>query len=49
MPWCGAVMTMLAVCGLTHKDSYRDVAVVNIAITMKGAVLAIILGTLGVC
>ena len=49
MPWCGAVMTMLAVCGLTHKDSYRDVAVVNIAITMTGAVLAIILGTLGVC
>ncbi len=49
MPWCGAVMTMFAVCGLTHKDSYVDVAVVNIAITMAGAVLAIILGTLGVC
>jgi H+/gluconate symporter-like permease len=49
MPWCGAVMTMLAVCGLTHKDSYKDVAVVNILITMTGAVLAIILGSLGVC
>ncbi|MGN1168241.1 MAG: GntP family permease [Lachnospiraceae bacterium] len=49
MPWCGAVMTMLAVCGLTHKDSYKDVAVVNIAITMSGAILAIILGSLGVC
>lgn len=49
MPWCGAVMTMLAVCGLTHKDSYRDVAVVNIAITMTGAVLAIILGSMGIC
>lgn len=49
MPWCGAVMTMFAVCGLTHKDSYKDVAVVNIGITMTGAVLAIILGSLGVC
>lgn len=49
MPWCGAVMTMFAVCGLTHKDSYKDVAVVNIGITMTGAILAIILGSLGVC
>lgn len=49
MPWCGSVLTLLAVCGLTHKDSYRDLAVVNIAITMSGAVLAIILGSLGVC
>lgn len=49
MPWCGAVMTMFAVCGVTHKDSYRDVAVVNIAITMTGAILAIILGTIGIC
>ena len=49
MPWCGAVMTMLAVCGLTHKDSYKDVAVVNIAITMTGAILAIILGSFGIC
>ena len=49
MPWCGAVMTMFAVCGVTHKDSYRDVAVVNIGITMTGAVLAILLGTMGVC
>ena len=32
-----------------HKDSYKDVAVVNIAITMSGAVLAIILGSMGVC
>ena len=49
MPWCGAVMTMFAVCGVTHKDSYRDVAVVNIAITASGAILAIILGSMGVC
>lgn len=49
MPWCGAVMTMFAVCGVTHKDSYRDIAVVNIAITVSGALLAVVLGTLGVC
>lgn len=42
-------MTMLAVCGVTHKDSYLDVAVVNIVITMTGAVLAIILGSMGIC
>lgn len=49
MPWCGAVMTMFAVCGVTHKESYADVAVVNIVITMLGAVLAIVLGSMGVC
>ena len=49
MPWCGAVMTMFAVCGVTHKDSYKDVAVVNIVITMTGAILAILLGTMGIC
>lgn len=49
MPWCGAVMTMFAVCGVTHKESYWDVAVVNIAITVAGAVLAIVLGSMGIC
>ena len=49
MPWCGAVMTMFAVCGVTHKDSYKDVAVVNIVITMTGAILAILLDTMGIC
>ena len=49
MPWCGAVMTMFAVCGVTHKDSYWDVAMVNIVFTMTGAVLAIVLGSMGIC
>lgn len=48
MPWCGAVMTMFAVCGVTHKDSYLDVAVVNIGITITGALLAIALGSMGI-
>lgn len=48
MPWCGAVMTLFAVCGVTHKESYMDIAMVNIVITVTGAILAIILGSMGI-
>lgn len=27
VPHCGALVTMLAICGLSHKDSYGDIAV----------------------
>ncbi|MCQ9330286.1 GntP family permease [Corynebacterium phoceense] len=42
LPHNGAVLTMLMVCGMTHRLSYRDVAVVTIIIPL--ATLAIMLG-----
>lgn len=42
MPHNGAVLTMLIVCGMTHRLSYKDVAVVTIIIPL--ATLALMLG-----
>ncbi len=28
VPHCGALVTLLAICGLTHRESYFDIAVV---------------------
>jgi H+/gluconate symporter-like permease len=38
LPHNGAVVTLLAVCGSTHRESYRDIVMVGIA----GAVLALL-------
>lgn len=42
MPHNGAVLTMLIVCGMTHKLAYKDIAVVTIAIPL--VTLMIMLG-----
>lgn len=34
MPHNGAVLTMLIVCGMSHRQSYKDIAVVTIAIPL---------------
>lgn len=34
LPHNGAVITLLAVCGLTHKESYLDIGVTTVAITV---------------
>ena len=34
LPHNGAVITLLAVCGLTHKESYIDIGVTTVAITV---------------
>jgi len=46
LPHNGAVITLLAICGLTHKDSYGDIAVVAVAIPLISLVILILLGTL---
>lgn len=48
LPHNGAVLTLLAVCGLTHKDSYRDIFVVSLGIPILSVIAAIILGSLGI-
>jgi len=46
LPHNGAVVTLLAVCGTTHKESYFDIVMVGIVGAMLGLVAVIILGTM---
>ena len=41
LPHNGAILTMLLVCGMTHKASYKDIAVVTVVTP-----LAVLLGML---
>jgi H+/gluconate symporter-like permease len=45
LPHNGAVITLLAICGLTHKDSYSDVFIVAVAVPLLALITVIALGT----
>ncbi len=46
LPHSGAVITLLAICGLTHRQSYPNIAMVTIVVPMFTLVAVITLGTL---
>ena len=46
LPHNGAVVTMLAVCGCSHRESYLDIVIVAIVGALIALVAVIILGTL---
>jgi H+/gluconate symporter-like permease len=46
LPHNGAVVTLLAVCGSTHRDSYRDIVVVGIIGALVALAAVIALGSL---
>lgn len=46
LPHNGAVVTLLAVCGTSHRESYRDLAMVAIAGAVVALVAVIVLGSL---
>lgn len=46
LPHSGAVITLLAICGLTHKQSYLNLAMVTILIPIVAVIAVIILGTM---
>lgn len=48
LPHNGAVLTLLAVTGLTHKDSYIDIFVVSLALPIVSVIVAIILASFGI-
>ena len=48
LPHNGAVLTLLAVTGLTHKDSYIDVMMTSLVLPIIASIPAIILGSLGI-
>ncbi len=45
LPHNGAVITLLTICGLTHKEAYKDIAVVAVLIPILALVVLITLGT----
>jgi H+/gluconate symporter-like permease len=45
LPHNGAVVSLLAVCGLTHRESYFDMAIVGIVGALLGLLLVIVLGS----
>ena len=45
LPHNGAVVTLLAICGSTHRESYRDIAIVGIAVPLIALIVVIALGT----
>ena len=45
LPHNGAVVTLLAVCGATHKESYFDIVMVCIVGAVLGLVAVIVLGS----
>lgn len=45
LPHNGAVITLLTICGLTHREAYGDIAVVAVVIPILALVLLITLGT----
>ncbi|EAU42918.1 GntP family transporter [Fulvimarina pelagi HTCC2506] len=48
LPHNGAVITLLGICGLTHRQSYADIFVVAVCIPVAATIVAIVLGTIGV-
>lgn len=45
LPHNGAVITLLTICGLTHREAYADIAVVAVVIPIMALILLITLGT----
>lgn len=46
LPHSGAVITLFAICHLTHKQSYKDVAVVTMGVPLLAVAIVIILGSM---
>jgi len=46
LPHNGAVITLLAVCGSSHRESYRDIVMVGIISALLALVAVIVLGSL---
>lgn len=46
LPHNGAVVVLLTLCGMTHKDSYKQIFVTTVVFTVIVAAIAIVLGTI---
>lgn len=48
LPHNGALLTLLAVTGVTHKETYKDVFIVGLIIPTIAVIVAIIMASLGI-
>ncbi len=48
LPHNGAVITLLGICGLTHRQSYLDIGMCTVVIPLIASAVAIVLATMGV-
>lgn len=45
LPHCGAIITLLAICNMTHRQSYLNIAVVTMGVPLVALISVITLGT----
>ncbi|SRR6056297_104019 len=48
LPHNGAVITLLGICGLSHKESYADIGMCTVVIPLIATAIAIVFATMGV-
>ncbi|MFC3039797.1 GntP family permease [Virgibacillus xinjiangensis] len=48
LPHNGAVLTLLTITGMTHKDSYKDIFIVAVAIPVVSVAVAILIASMGI-
>ena len=48
LPHNGAVLTLLAICAMTHKDSYLDIFMVATVIPIISVIVGIIMASVGI-
>ena len=46
LPHCGAIITLLAICNLSHRQSYLNIAAVTMVVPMVALISVITLGTM---
>lgn len=46
LPHCGAIITLLSICNLTHRQSYLNIAAVTMGVPMVALIAVITLGTM---
>jgi len=47
LPHNGAVITLLTICGLTHKESYKDIGMISVAIPLCSLVIVLVFALMG--
>ncbi|WP_313233555.1 hypothetical protein [Tissierella praeacuta] len=48
LPHNGAVLTLLAITGMTHKESYIDIFITSLVLPVLSSIPAIIIANLGI-
>ncbi len=46
LPHCGAIVAMLTITGLTHKEAYRDVGMITVVIPVLATLAVMLLSSM---